>query len=164
MPTIRTAALLLALTVPFANAAVAQSSPNQSDLRPGEYRLNVIEATDGDTLTIDAVPWILIPELARNVKIRVNGVDTPEKGWRGKCNQERDNAEAATAFTKRKMIETKNQVVIHDVKWDKYGGRILANVRLANGEDLSTELIEMGYATPYKGEGKKTDWCADRPK
>ena len=163
MPMLRTTALLLALTVPL-GGAVAQSKPDQSNLRPGEYRVTVIEATDGDTLTIDAVPWIDIPELARNVKIRVDGVDTPEKGWRGNCNQERDNAEAATAFTKQQMIHSKYQVVMSGVKWDKYGGRILAKVRLANGEDLSTKLIERGYAAPYKGEGKKTDWCIDRPK
>lgn len=163
MPMFRTAALLLALTIPV-SGAIAQSRPNQSDLQPGEYRVDIREVTDGDTLTIEAAPWILIPELSRNVKIRVNGVDTPEKGWRGQCDQERNNAEAATAFTKRKMLESKNQVVMHGVKWDKYGGRILANVRLANGEDLSVEMIKMGYAAPYKGEGKKTDWCVDRPK
>jgi endonuclease YncB( thermonuclease family) len=157
---LRTAALLLAVTL--ADPASAQTRPNQSDLKPGEYRVDVLEATDGDTFRIDGDPWILIPELARRVSVRVTGIDTPEK--RGQCQQEKDNAEAATFFTRRMLLESKNQVVLSDLKWDKYGGRVQAKVRLANGDDLSQRLITMGYATPYKGEGVKTDWCAVRPR
>ena len=121
----------------------------------------VLSVTDGDTFRINADDWIKMPELAR-ISVRVDGIDTPEKNAKT-CEQERRNAAAATAFTTRMLLASGNQVVITDVRWDKYGGRILAKVELANGEDLSAKMIEMGYATAYYGKGPKTDWCAVRP-
>lgn len=44
-----------------------------------------------------------------------------------------------------------------NVKWDKYGGRILAEVHV-DGRSLADMLIERGLARPYHG-GKRDGWC-----
>ena len=142
-------------------AAEASSEAKADGFMPGGYRVTVISVTDGDTFRIDPEPWLKIRGLT--LAIRVDGIDTPEKGGDAKCEQERRNAAAATAFTKRMLLESDNQVVITKPDWDKFGGRIRAKVELANGEDLSAKMIEMGYATAYYGKGPKTDWCAVRP-
>jgi endonuclease YncB( thermonuclease family) len=143
-------------------SAEAAGNGRVDGFMPGGYRVQITSVTDGDTFRIDANPWIKMPELAR-ISVRVDGIDTPEKGGNANCEQERRNAAAATAFTKRMLLESGNQVALTGVRWDKYGGRILAKVELANGEDLSAKMIEMGYAMPYDGKGAKTDWCAARP-
>ena len=47
------------------------------------YDAQIVRVTDGDTVVIAApfLPAPLKPELA----VRVYGVDTPEKGFRGQC-------------------------------------------------------------------------------
>lgn len=142
-------------------AAEASDDSRANGFMPGGYRVTVISVTDGDTFRIDPEPWLKIRGLT--LAIRVDGINTPEKGGDAKCEQERRNAAAATAFTKRTLLESGNKVVITDVRWDKFGGRIDAKVELANGEDLSAKLVEKGYAMPYDGKGPKTDWCAVRP-
>ena len=66
--------LLLLLTVPL--LAFAQKTPQGVT-----YDAQIIRVTDGDTVVIAApfLPAPLKPELA----VRVYGVDTPEKGFRG---------------------------------------------------------------------------------
>jgi endonuclease YncB( thermonuclease family) len=145
---------------PIRSAEASDNGPADGFM-PGGYQVEITSVTDGDTFRIDARPWIKMPELAR-ISVRVDGIDTPEKNAKT-CEQERRNAAAATAFTKRMLLASGNQAVLTDVRWDKYGGRILAKVELTNGEDLSAKMIEMGYAMPYDGKGAKTDWCAARP-
>jgi endonuclease YncB( thermonuclease family) len=62
------------------------------------YDAQIIRVTDGDTVVIAApfLPAPLKPELA----VRVYGVDTPEKGFRGQCDSEKQRGEAASVFTK----------------------------------------------------------------
>ena len=44
-----------------------------------------------------------------------------------------------------------------DLKWDKYGGRILSNVYL-DGYLYADMIINEQLARPYDG-GKKEGWC-----
>lgn len=109
---------------------------------------------DGDTVAFEA-KWLPDP-LKKELKIRVYGVDTPEKGWRAKCPKEEAMGQKASAFTK-KMINNskKRQIVLFD--WDKFGGRVLGDV-LLDGQSLREALIANGYARPYFGD-KKQSWC-----
>ena len=94
------------------------------------------------------------PQLA----IRVFGVDTPEKSWRGKCEYERNLGQMASDFTKQLILSsTRHQVDI--MKWDKFGGRVLGDI-LLDGKSLRRMLIENGYAREYFGK-KKQSWCDD---
>ena len=71
--------LLLSLLLAVAAIpALAQKTPQGVT-----YDAQIIRVTDGDTVVIAApfLPAPLKPELA----VRVYGVDTPEKGFRGQC-------------------------------------------------------------------------------
>jgi endonuclease YncB( thermonuclease family) len=118
------------------------------------YNYRIIRVIDGDTVEFDA-PFLPV-ELKQVLKLRIEGVDTPEKGRLAKCDRERMLAERATQFTQRVIAgSNKHQIVI--TGWDKYGGRVLGDV-LLNGISLKKLLLEARYAMPYDGK-KKASWC-----
>jgi endonuclease YncB( thermonuclease family) len=139
--------LLLILLFPF--AALAQKAPQGVT-----YDAQILRVSDGDTVVIAApfLPAPLKPELA----IRIYGVDTPEKGFRGQCDSERQRGEAATTFTKGLVqASQQRQVVLYG--WDKFGGRALGDIIL-NGQSLRAQLITAGFAREYYGDAKQS-WC-----
>ena len=141
--------VLAALALGSHSAAIAQKTPVGVT-----YDTQIIRATDGDTVVIAApfLPAPLKPELA----VRIFGVDTPEKGFRGQCESEKQRGEQASEFTKLVMKSTKkHQVVLYS--WDKFGGRVLGDV-IIDGNSLTAMLIEKGYAREYYGDAKKS-WC-----
>jgi micrococcal nuclease len=113
----------------------------------------VISVTDGDTIKVKAQLW---PQMITETTIRISGLDTPEKGWRAKCSAEAALADTATAFSAATL--TGRTVYLLAVEPDKYGGRFLARVQLADGQDFGTLLIEKGLARPYDG-GTRRPWC-----
>jgi endonuclease YncB( thermonuclease family) len=83
-------------------------------------------------------------------------VDTPEKGFRAKCDSEAQRGAAATEFTKKLVEKSKRrQVMLMD--WDKFGGRVLGDLIL-DGVSLRQQLIANGFAREYYGEAKQS-WC-----
>ena len=118
------------------------------------YDAQILRVTDGDTVVIAApfLPAPLKPELA----VRVYGVDTPEKEFRGQCDSEKQRGEAASVFTKG-LINASQQRQVILYSWDKFGGRVLGDIIL-NGQSLRTQLIANGFAREYYGEAK-TSWC-----
>jgi len=92
-----------------------------------------------------------------NVSIRILGIDTPEKGKMAKCSKEAELAVQARK-TLENLIAKQETMVIKNFKWDKYGGRIDANVEV-NGVDIGKSMIEKGVAKPYTGSGPKPNWC-----
>ena len=134
-------------------AMVLVSSISTTMANPYNYR--VIRVLDGDTVEFDA-PFLPV-ELKQVLKLRIEGVDTPEKGRLAKCEKERMLAERATQFTQRTIAgAVKHQIVI--TGWDKYGGRVLGDVILNDNISLKKLLLEARYAMPYDG-GKKASWC-----
>ena len=139
--------LLLLLAVPM--LAMAQKQPQGVT-----YDAQIIRVTDGDTVVIAApfLPLPLKPELA----VRVYGVDTPEKGFRGQCDSEKARGEAASVFTKNLVTASQQrQVILYS--WDKFGGRVLGDIIL-NGKSLRAQLIANGFAREYYGDAKQS-WC-----
>jgi endonuclease YncB( thermonuclease family) len=118
------------------------------------YDAQIIRVTDGDTVVIAApfLPAPLKPELA----VRVYGVDTPEKGFRGQCDSEKQRGEAASVFTKN-LINSSQQRQVVLYSWDKFGGRVLGDLVL-NGQSLRAQLIANGFAREYYGDAKQS-WC-----
>lgn len=109
---------------------------------------------DGDTIEIK-MPGL--PAHLQNLKIRLYGVDTPEKSFRAHCPEERQLGEEATKYA-RQVIAKAHTLRYNLMKWDKYGGRVNGDV-LVDGVSLAGLLIREGYAVPYYG-GKKTNvWC-----
>jgi endonuclease YncB( thermonuclease family) len=141
-------ALLLVPALAFAQA----KSPKQP--KGVMYDAQIIRVSDGDTIVIAApfLPQPLKPELA----VRIYGVDTPEKGFRGQCDSEKQRGEAASVFTKRLVqASQQRQVVLYG--WDKFGGRVLGDIIL-NGQSLRAQLIANGHAREYYGDAKQS-WC-----
>jgi endonuclease YncB( thermonuclease family) len=143
--------LLVLLAVPL--VAFAQTkAPKQP--KGVMYDAQIIRVSDGDTIVIAApfLPQPLKPELA----VRIYGVDTPEKGWRGQCDSEKQRGEAASVFTKNLVAASQQrQVVLYG--WDKFGGRVLGDIVL-NGQSLRSQLIANGHAREYYGDAK-VSWC-----
>lgn len=118
------------------------------------YDAQIIRVSDGDTIVI-AAPFLPAP-LKQELAVRIYGVDTPEKGFRGQCDSEKARGEAASVFTKNLVnASQRRQVTIYG--WDKFGGRILGDIIL-NGQSLRSQLIANGYAREYYGEAKQS-WC-----
>lgn len=122
---------------------------------PQLYDYKVIRVLDGDTIEIEA-PF-LPPELKQTLKVRLLGIDTPEKGQRAKCSIENTRSLRAKLFVEQEISQAKViKVIINE--WDKYGGRILGDFVL-DGERLTTKLIRKGFAIHYDGGTKNFDWC-----
>ena len=141
--------VFLALALSVALPVQAQKTP-----KGVTYDAQIVRVSDGDTIVISApfLPAPLKPELA----VRIFGVDTPEKGFRGQCESEKQRGEAASLFTKDLVSKSsQRQVVLYG--WDKFGGRVLGDI-LLNGQSLRTMLISNGFAREYYGDAKQS-WC-----
>lgn len=83
-------------------------------------------------------------------------MDTPEKGPRAKCPEEREAGQAATWFTGRAIYKAQ-EIVVRNPTWGKWGGRVIADIVL-DGHSLSSMLITTGLSRPYDG-GRRRSWC-----
>ena len=108
---------------------------------------------DGDTIR----STVKLPCPLCNVSLRIRGIDTPESTHLAKCEKERVLGVKAKEYM-TKLLENQQTIMARDIRWDKYGGRIDANLEL-NGKDLGKEMIALGFAKPYTGQGAKPDWC-----
>lgn len=138
------AKILLAITFAFfATTATA-----------ADMTMPVFGAADGDTIRSS----IKLPCPLCRVSVRVRNIDTPESTYQAKCAKEKALGLEAKAF----MIEWTSRfetMMVRNIAWDKYGGRILGDVELG-GVSVAQELINRGFAKPYTGVGPKPDWCA----
>ena len=118
------------------------------------YIYKPVKITDGDTIKLDVSKESpLIKKLG--LSVRIKGIDTPEKGSKAKCDKENILGQQATVFTTY-LIGNK-ELLLSQVQNDKYGGRIVANVKVG-GVDIAQELLKKGFARVYNGEKKKS-WC-----
>ena len=134
----------------------------QRTLPTGDLQFGAARSSryDGDTITLasrvaSTGPWLF--------KVRLVGIDCAEM-------RAKDAAEKAAATEARDALrgEILNTIVDLDVQpnLDKYG-RILARVTRQRGclggrkEDMSTWLLDRGYAVPYDGGAKPAhvDWA-----
>lgn len=145
--------ILAILALSLCTVATAQTAPKEKPMVIYDWKINRV--VDGDTVEV-ATPWVPDP-LPKKMSIRVFGVDTPEKGHRALCPSEAQRGEAATAFTKKVITESKTARVAVQ-SWDKYGGRILGDIILDNNVSLRGLLIKNGFAREYYGEAKQS-WC-----
>ena len=118
------------------------------------HNYKLTRVLDGDTVGFEAK--FLPDPLKKELLIRVYGVDTPEKGFRAKCESENTKGLAATEFTKKSIASAK-KIEVAIANWDKFGGRVLGDVIL-DGQSLRSLLIKNGYAREYYGEAKQS-WC-----
>jgi micrococcal nuclease len=124
------------------------------NLTANPYRWPIIRVIDGDTVEV-AARWLPI-ELGKTVSIRIDGIDTPERGGRAKCAHEAQLAQTAKDFVQKSIAQSRKQAIMIR-SWDKFGGRILGDI-LLDGVSIRQQLLERGYAKPYTG-GQKISWC-----
>ncbi len=139
-----------------APAALTLDIPNmrpRTDVVPGPVRAHVIKTVDGDTFEVMAEIWKGTYVLT---DIRVNGIDTPEKKGRAKCESEAALAEKASAATKELIYD--KDVLLFNVQYEKYGGRVLGDAKTLDGTSVADNLIRKNLAKPYDG-GTKQSWC-----
>lgn len=141
------------LSVLLASLVVAPQPNFAADAASVRYSWPVVAIKDGDTLAVE-LPGLPAP--LNPVAVRLRNVDTPESGGRAKCASERKLADRATRFT-REAIAVARIIQFERPSWDKYGGRIDAEVWI-DGKRLAEQLIKAGLARPYDG-GKRAGWC-----
>jgi len=107
---------------------------------------------DGDTIRFN-LPG-LHPIIGDDVRVRVNGIDTPE--IRGKCKNEKYQAGQAKEFVKD-ILQDSERIDLKNMRRGKYF-RVVADV-IADGDNLAELLVEAGLAVRYDGGKKNKDWC-----
>ncbi len=117
----------------------------------GPVPARLIRVVDGDTIQVQAFIWL---EQFIRIKIRLDGVDTPE--MRGRCPLERDLAKRAQLFTRDFLGG--GLLKLSHIRRGKYAGRIIARIRNRKGQDLGQALLAAGLGRPYSGR-KRRSWC-----
>ena len=124
------------------------------------YVYKALRIIDGDTIAINIQQESpLIQKLGLNVRIR--GIDAPERGSEAKCEKEKIKAEEARKFVNELVgVIGEKELLLSETKWDKYGGRLVAVVKVG-GVDIAKALLNRELAVPYsdKGKGPKHNWC-----
>ena len=134
----------------MALVALSVAPAAAQDGLPGPVPATVVRVVDADTLEVDARIWV---DQWVRVRVRVAGVDAPEI-FRPRCQDERLRAERASAFV---TALGPQEVELTNVRNGSFAGRVVADVRLADGSDLAARLIAAGHGAPYEDRG---DWCA----
>lgn len=119
----------------------------------------IYDVYDGDTVKF----LTLFGDVIVKLSLRILGIDTPEirAGARHLASEKnagiiaRDRLEKLINPSKEKHL---TNVILRD--WDKFGGRVLGDIILENGESVADILLQEGYAKPYHGE-KKDSWTLE---
>lgn len=121
------------------------------------YDWVVSRVLDGDTFQTTQK---FFPGEIGYIKIRLKGIDTPEKAPLAKCQKEIDLSVAAGRYL-NSIIPHGTYVNITKVTPDKYSGRIVAKASYLDNnvqKDLSAVMLDSGYAVVYDPKNRK-DWC-----
>lgn len=121
----------------------------------GPVSATMVKVLDGDSFSAQAHVW---PGTIVAVSIRIRGVDAPE--MRSRCENERQLAKGSKKSLELVLASSK-QLKITNVSGDKYFGRVLADVILADGSDLGQVLLVEGSVRPYAGRSRNS-WCVVR--
>ena len=118
----------------------------------GPVAASVLDVVDGDTVRVRARIWLGFDV---TTLVRLDGVDAPE--LKASCAAERRLAAQAREFVLAQIGGA--AVVLTDIRFGKYAGRVVARVAAADETDLAGALIEAGLGRPYSGESRES-WCA----
>lgn len=118
-------AVLASLAVALAGFASA------AEAAPGEFRAKVVGVSDGDTITV--------LHDRRPEKVRLHGIDAPEKG--------QPFGDRAKQFTAD--LAFGREVAVYVTGQDRHR-RIVADITLPDGRRLNRELVRAGYAWWYR--------------
>ena len=119
----------------------------------GDYQGAVyLKNYDGDTIRFNLPGYP--PIAGKDIRVRVNGIDTPE--IKGKCKKEKYEAQQARDMV-ADILKGAEKITLRNMKRGKYF-RIAADV-VVDGENLADVLIDAGMAVRYDGGKKTHNWC-----
>jgi endonuclease YncB( thermonuclease family) len=133
------------------DAPVPAADPAQQNHVPAGYPAEVVRVIDGDTFEARVRVW---PGLDVSTKVRLRNVDAPE--LHARCADELAKAQAARAALETMLAA--GGVTLSRVSLDKYGGRVDALVATRDTADVSTALLNGGWARSYEGR-RRAGWC-----
>ena len=90
-----------------------------SETIPGPIPATVLRIIDGDTIVLHARIWL---DQDLDTLVRLDGVDAPELN--GRCPYENRLALKARGFAQTRTA--KGNVILHDIHYGKYAGRVVA--------------------------------------
>ncbi len=144
---------------------------------PGPFPVEVLAVRDGDTVEVrfrDG-PCGRAPCPGQELLVRILGIDAPEAH---RCGQSRAGqrasggsscaaceAEWRLGRSARAELDSLLQGAaarVSDIRPDKYGGRIVANIEVLSGgswRSAADHLQERGLAVAYDGGRKSKPWC-----
>jgi len=120
----------------------------------GPVAAELIRVIDGDTVLVSAMPW---PDHRVTTYVRLRGIDAPE--LKSRCSAIRSAAEQAQS-TLTDLLKASPVVALTDISGDKYYGRVVAAITLADGSDPAAALLSAGLVNPYRGGRKKAVACS----
>lgn len=103
-----------------------------------KYKAVVTRVVDGDTYDVDVDLGFC---LTASIRVRLNGIDTPET-WRPRNEAERAHGVEASDFVE--ALIDRSEVVVHTYKLGLYG-RYSADVTLMDGRDLAAVIRNAGF-------------------
>ena len=139
---------------PSINDRPSQTVPLRRAALPGPYPVEVLKVLDGDTFEARVRIWFG-QEITTLVRIR--GIDAPE--LKARCGDELRGALASRDALAELLASGRPQ--LHNIVLDKYGGRVVASIRVegtSEASDVAATMIASGWARPYNG-GKRDAWC-----
>ena len=116
----------------------------------GPFPAVVTDVIDGDTFEAKVTIWLGHEVTTR---VRLLGIDAAEMST--ECAEERELALVSRGALARMLGGV---VELSDVRFDKYGGRVLARARSRAHADVSDAMLAGGYAIAYEG-GRRQMWC-----
>lgn len=144
-----------AVVIAFLNlAAVAPGKPAAAEIA-GPVAAEVVRVIDGDTILVNAMPW---PDHRVSTYVRLRGIDAPE--LKSKCPAFRRAAKRAKDQL-TDLMKNEQFVSLTEISGDKYFGRVVADLTLANGTRPADDLLSVGLAEPYAGRTKRKRPCPD---
>ena len=125
----------------------------------GSVRVDEITSFyDGDTFTATINEWP--PVVGERIKIRISGINAPERRSRCDTEEEKARERQLAADARIYLVERLRGAETIELRQIERGSfyRIIAQV-WADGENVGQEMIEAGHALPYV-EGKAgRAWC-----
>lgn len=106
----------------------------------------VLEVVDGDTVDLSLDLGFSI---TYKVRVRILGIDTPEK-----TGDQKVYGLAVKEWVKQWFAAQKGPLYLVSKQWDKYGGRVLGDIQLQDGSSYSAMLVTKGMGRAYNGEAK----------
>src|SRR5258706_12056990 len=144
------AGVLLLLAAAMQEREMPAAQRLAAEALAGPVAAMVERVVDGDTIEVKAAIWLGQTLI---IRVRIDGVDAPE--LEARCTEERKLALAARDFLARRVQGV--PVKLTHVVYDKYGGRVRADVADAAG-DIAHALLEAGVVGPHSRGRRQPGW------